>query len=242
MSRPVDFCIVGLGNPGSEYEGTRHNAGAIFVNYLANAMITFAGTPGPPVFTRRMSLSADIRDTVFTFGDTTSNITNSLRILLVKPLSMMNESGPVVKRVLEAYGIQRLDKQLMVVCDDLNTLPGSLSIQIGGTLRSLEGHGGITSICKTLDTTNFVRFRLGTGRPPSKSSISIQTWVLSKIPKENREMDLFGYLLQNTTSAMLEFAQTNDLQKVKKKWTSSKKIPKNLQVMQSLEFPIRIEG
>ncbi|CAG8771517.1 1671_t:CDS:2, partial [Acaulospora morrowiae] len=76
MSRPVDFVIVGLGNPESEYATTRHNAGYIFIDYLANTMVLAQeGAQGPPVFYRRFDLSADVRDTVFTFTTESENST-----------------------------------------------------------------------------------------------------------------------------------------------------------------------
>ncbi|RUS14621.1 peptidyl-tRNA hydrolase [Endogone sp. FLAS-F59071] len=242
MSRPVDFVIVGLGNVDPTYAGTRHNAGYIFINYLANAM--------------SMSSGADIRDTVFqtTFvaasspESSTSTVMNSLRVVLVKPLTAMNECGQSVRKVLQHYAVTDFKKQLLVVCDDLNTLPGALTLQsksrqgnvFGGTLRSLAGHKGVESICSVLETTEFVRFRLGIGRPTE--NISIPDYVLSSIAKENKEMDLFGYVLEQTTAALSEFAQTGDLQKVKKKYASSKKIPKKMTEMVSLEFPVDVHG
>ncbi|KAG2180947.1 hypothetical protein INT43_008527 [Umbelopsis isabellina] len=239
--RPVNYIIVGLGNIGSEYEETRHNAGSIFINYLSNALELAKGSSKAPVFQRMPHLSADILDTRLEV--TSNSVSNSLRVLLVKPLTMMNDAGTAVHKVLFNYGITdpvTIKQKLLVVADDLNTLPGALSIQTGGTLRSLAGHKGVESICQQLNTTNFVRFRLGIGRPAA--GMSIPNWVLSKFTTEKNEMNLFGYVLEQTAAALQEFAVSNDLQKVKKKYASSKKMPKNMTDMISLDFPVQTNG
>jgi PTH1 family peptidyl-tRNA hydrolase len=159
--RPVNYVIVGLGNIGSEFEETRHNAGTIFINYLSNALELSKGSTKAPVFQRMPHLSADVLDT--TLEVTSNNVSNSLRVVLMKPLTMMNDAGSAVQKVLLNYGITEsatIKQRLLVVADDLNTLPGSLSIQIGGTLRSLAGHKGVESICQQLNTTDFVRYGL----------------------------------------------------------------------------------
>ncbi|KAG2176558.1 hypothetical protein INT44_007221 [Umbelopsis vinacea] len=235
--RPVNYVIVGLGNIGSEYKETRHNAGYIFIDYLSNALELANGSTAAPVFQRLPHLQADVLDTTLMVSN--QNVTNSLRVLLVKPLTMMNDAGSAVKKILQQYEISGADikQRLIVIADDLNTLPGCLSIQIGGTLKSLAGHKGIESICRELETTDYVRFRLGIGRPIQ--GMTIPNWVLSNFTREKNEMNLFGYVLEQTAAALQEFALTNDLPKVKKKYTSSKKIPKNMTDMISLNFPVQ---
>jgi PTH1 family peptidyl-tRNA hydrolase len=157
--RPVNFVIVGLGNVGPEYKETRHNAGYIFINYLSNALELAKGSSAAPIFQRLPNLQADVLDTTLMVSN--QKVTNSLRILLVKPLTMMNDAGSAVKKVLDYYGIAgtaAIKQRLIVIADDLNTLPGCLSIQIGGTLRSLAGHKGVESICQRLETTDYVRY------------------------------------------------------------------------------------
>ncbi|CAG8531124.1 1003_t:CDS:2 [Ambispora leptoticha] len=238
MSRPVDVVVAGLGNPEIQYATTRHN------DYLANAMQSSQeeNNAVKPVFYRRFDLAADIRDTIFSTKteNGSSSVTKSLRVVLVKPLMNMNESGVPVQRVLQYYGITDT-KKLIVVCDDLNTLPGSLMIQGGGLLAAMQGHKGIESIANVLGTTEFIRFRLGIGRPPNEST-TITQWVLGSFTKENREMNLFGHLLHLTTHALYDYSIHQDLKKIKKKYAQSKKLPNKLKEMESLIFPIDLHG
>ncbi|CAG8481747.1 239_t:CDS:2 [Ambispora gerdemannii] len=238
MSRPVDIVVAGLGNPEPQYATTRHN------DYLANAMLSSQGENNAvkPVFYRRFDLTADIRDTIFSskIENGSSSVTKSFRVILMKPLLNMNESGVSIKKVLRYYEITDM-KKLIVVCDDLNALPGLLMIQGGGHLAALQGHKGIESIVNVLETTEFVRFRLGIGRPPNDST-TITQWVLGSFTKENREMDLFGHLLHLTTQALYDYSIHQDLKKIKKKYAQSKKLPNKLIEMESLIFPINLHG
>ncbi|KAG9302323.1 hypothetical protein G9A89_008815 [Geosiphon pyriformis] len=242
MSRPIDIVVAGLGNPDSQYSTTRHNAGFIFIDYLANVM-TFSqgeGNSALPVFYRRFDLMADIRDTTFSYTIETGSSSKSFRVILMKPLLNMNESGKSIQKVLNHFGVTDT-KKLIVVCDDLNTLPGALMIQGGGVLAAMQGHRGVESVANTLGTTEFIRFRLGIGRPPQDST-SITQWVLGSFSKEHREMDLFGHLLQLTTEALYDYSIYHDLKKVKKKFAQSRKIPNQLTEMTSLVFPVDLHG
>ncbi|KAG0093038.1 hypothetical protein BGZ93_008039 [Podila epicladia] len=160
---------------------------------------------------------------------------------MAKPLTFMNESGVAVKKIMDFYQITD-PKRVIVVSDDINTLPGSLAIQDGGDLKSLAGQKGQESIATVLGTTNFIRFRLGVGKPLSGSPTTIPQWVLGPFSRDNKEMDLFAYLMNHTTQALLDFVQTNDLKLCRKKFTKSKKIPNNLVPTESLISPVIIEG
>ncbi|KAG0055923.1 hypothetical protein BGZ83_007046 [Gryganskiella cystojenkinii] len=236
-TRPVDYLLVGLGNPGTEYATTRHNAGFLFIDYLANVMALDQKWRTPPVFQRRMNLSADVQDVEFSY----QKGSNSLRIVFAKPLTFMNESGIAVKKIMDFYQMTDV-KKLIVISDDINTLPGSLAIQDGGDLKSLAGQKGQESIGTVLGTTNFIRFRLGVGKPLSGSPVTIPQWVLGPFSSDNKEMDLFAYLMNHTTQALLDFVQTNDLKLCRKKFTKSKKIPSNLVPTDSLVYPVIVEG
>ncbi|CAG8718636.1 2443_t:CDS:2 [Dentiscutata erythropus] len=218
MSRPVDFVIAGLGNPEEEYATTRHNANAIGLEQ----------GEGAPVFYRRFNLSADVRDIPYTFKyeSGSSTVTNSLRIVLMKPLTAMNESGSSIQKVMKNYAVTD-SKKLIVVADDLNTQPGILMVQGGGELAAMRGHKGLENIVSVIGT-DFVR--LGIGRP-AENSTPISQWVLSPFTKENREMDLFGYLLQLTTQALENYSIHRDLKQVKKKFARPRKIPNKLTEM-----------
>ncbi|RHZ56319.1 hypothetical protein Glove_402g72 [Diversispora epigaea] len=243
MSRPVDYIIAGLGNPEPEYANTRHNAGYIFIDYLANVMTLTQGedVQNLPVFYRRIDLSADVRDTIFNITNETGTSigSNSTRVILMKPLNAMNESGLAIQKVMRHYNLSD-PKKLIVVADDLNTLPGTLMIQGGGDLAAMKGHKGLENIVSKIGT-DFVRFRLGIGRPYS-DSIPITQWVLGQFSKENREMDLFGHLLQLTTQALKDYNIHQDLKRVKKKYAHAKKLPNKLNEMNSLIFPVDVHG
>ncbi|RGB28488.1 peptidyl-tRNA hydrolase [Rhizophagus diaphanus] len=241
MSRPIDLVVVGLGNPEPEYATTRHNAGYIFIDYLANAISLAQGqaTGDLPKFYRRLDLSADVRDTLFTSTNEDGSITNSFRIILIKPLTAMNESGYAVQKVLQHFGVNDT-KKLIVAADDLNTLPGTLMIQSGGDLSAMKGHKGLENIVSVIGT-EFIRFRLGIGRPISKTT-EITQWVLTPFEKGNREMDLFGHLLHLTTQALYDYSIHKDLKRIKKKFAHNQKLPNKLTEMNSLVFPVDTHG
>jgi peptidyl-tRNA hydrolase, PTH1 family len=203
-----------------------------------------------------MYISADVCDMIYTVANTSKQ----LRLVLIKPITGMNDSGTPVGRVLVKYNCTNIAKQLIVVFDDLNTVPGAITLQNGGDLRAVKGHGGVENIAKILKTNDFIRFRIGIGRPPTTSSewtssgtknkvthqanesMSVPNWVLSKFSKENKEMDLVGYSLEVLAQALGHFAATGDLKATKKKYCTSKKIPNNLKKYESLSFPVIIGG
>lgn len=135
--------IVGLGNPGSEHTQTRHNVGFIALDFLQNAF----------------SASVFCED-----KKSTSLMANCLidqeKILLVKPLTYMNESGKSVRALVDFYKLAPSD--IIVIHDDLDIAPG--------TLRTTEssraaGHNGVQDIIEKLGTQDFFRIRIGIGRP-----------------------------------------------------------------------------
>lgn len=152
--------IVGLGNPGSEYEGTRHNAGWL-------ALASLAPQLGANYWKTECGASvAHIKE----------------EILLVKPLSFMNLSGGPVKNVLEKYKSSVDD--LIVVHDDLDIELGSIRVRKGG---SSAGHNGLKSLFEKLGTQDFVRVRIGIGRPSHNGPYT--DYVLDE-PKGKAKEDL----------------------------------------------------
>ena len=132
--------IVGLGNPGVDYEDTRHNIGFMVIDKLAREIgrDTLAWTED----TKRMAYVAKVGD-----------------VLLVKPVTFMNNSGEAVKKLVEFYNIDTSD--IWVIHDDLDLPMGKIRIrERGGT----AGHNGVESIMNHLGTDKFLRFRLGIGR------------------------------------------------------------------------------
>ena len=142
---PVDLLVVGLGNPGPEYAGTRHNVGADVVAGLAarHGARLRAG--------REQSLSADAR-------------IGGRRVALAFPQTYMNDSGRAVVALVRRYGIDDLAR-LVVVHDELDLPVGRLQVKEGG---GIAGHNGLRSVRDHLHDLGFVRIRIGVGRPPGR--------------------------------------------------------------------------
>ena len=135
--------IAGLGNPGQEYEGSRHNVGVLVVAGLADGC--------------GIRLSAGRGDFMSGAGQIAGG-----RVRLVVPLTYMNRSGLAVAQVLEEAGAA--PDELLVICDDVNLPLGQLRLRASG---SAGGHNGLSSIIDRLETEGFGRLRLGVGRPPN---------------------------------------------------------------------------
>lgn len=130
--------IVGLGNPGKEYDGTRHNFGFAVMDKLAQK---YDGN-----FTVNKKFHADICE-LFVNGE---------KIILVKPQTFMNKSGESVREVIGYFNIS--NDRIWVVFDDIDLEIGSVRIRKSG---GSGGHKGVQSIIDNIGTENFVRFRLG---------------------------------------------------------------------------------
>jgi PTH1 family peptidyl-tRNA hydrolase len=152
--------IVGLGNPGHNYERTRHNAGFLAVDALADK-------EGAPWKTDRKR-HADIAS--FRHGEE--------KILLAKPLTFMNLSGDAVSAIASFYGIEIGD--ILIVHDDMDIETGRMKFVAQG---SPAGHNGIKDIQQKLGSKAIARLRLGIGKPTKP--IATEDWVLSRLsPKE----------------------------------------------------------
>lgn len=142
--------IIGLGNPGSKYENTRHNVGFLAVDYLSERL-------GVHIFTKTFSK--------FNAIITEARI-NGNKLLLVKPLTYMNLSGEAVKPIIDWYKIDIED--MVVVYDDLDLPLGKLRIREKG---SAGGHNGMKSIIQHVGTDHFKRIRIGIDRPKEESVV-----------------------------------------------------------------------
>lgn len=150
--------VVGLGNPGPDYEGTRHNAGYMVLDKM------LAKTAGPGFKKHRFGLVALYRPGIF----------------LLKPLTFMNLSGDAVAPMMRFL---RLDsRQILVVSDDLDIELGRIRVRAGG---SPGGHNGLKSITERLGTEAFARVRVGIGRPADARQ-SIIDWVLGRFAPNER--------------------------------------------------------
>ena len=137
------WLLVGLGNPGRQYEGTRHNVGFDVVDHLA-------ATHG---FGRLKKWAAN--------AEVVKGVLGSEEVVLVKPLTFMNLSGEAVGAVAGFYKVPL--ERLVVVHDELDFEPGVVRLKVGG---GHGGHNGLRSIAAHLGA-EFVRVRLGIGKPPS---------------------------------------------------------------------------
>ncbi len=155
--------IVGLGNPGREYERTRHNAGFWWVDAIAAA--------------KRAHWSKEAK-----FSGWTTRIEEGGRdFWLLKPNTFMNESGRSVAAMLRFYRIE--PASMLVVHDELDLPPGTVKLKRGG---GTGGHNGLTDIAEALDTKDFWRLRIGIGHPGHKDLVS--DYVLDKARKVEQEV------------------------------------------------------
>jgi len=155
----LDLLVTGLGNPGREYERTRHNVGWMVVDELGRRRdgsfrSKFAGQ------------LAEVRD-----GD--------LRLALLKPETYMNVSGRSVGAAARFFKVE--PGALLVVHDDVDLEPGRLQARLGG---GLAGHNGLRSIAEVLGTQDFLRLRIGVGRPGRGDRRPVADYVLSAFEPE----------------------------------------------------------
>ncbi len=163
--------LVGLGNPGNKYEETRHNVGFRFLDLLAESEgICFAAAP-------RFR------------AETASWESPAGRILLVKPQTFMNNSGEAVGALARYYQVE--EQSIIVVYDDLDLPVGKLRIKTGG---GHGGHNGLRSIHAHVPSTDYVRVKIGIGRPPHGD---ITAWVLGRADEGDRadEARIFAVLM-----------------------------------------------
>ena len=160
---PFDALIVGLGNPGKEYARSRHNVGEETVVELARrASVTLKAG-------RDRALVAEARLAAH-------------RVVLAFPTTYMNDSGVAVGGLVRRYAIEG-PGSIVIVHDELDLPVGAVRIKVGG---GLAGHNGLRSITQHLHTQDYLRVRIGVGKPPSKERGSAH--VLNRVPAKDREL------------------------------------------------------
>ncbi|NNN20548.1 MAG: aminoacyl-tRNA hydrolase, partial [Acidimicrobiales bacterium] len=156
----MDFLVAGLGNPGSQYKDTRHNIGFKAVDSLADRFsVSFKSD--------KLSKS-EITD--FTVQ---SSIGSNISLQLVKPQTFMNDSGISVRKLFERSSFSGQIDSVIIIHDELDLPCGKIKIKVGG---GLAGHNGLISIRNHLHTQDFLRIRVGIGRPNQNGA----DYVLSK--------------------------------------------------------------
>jgi len=159
----LDLLVAGLGNPGREYERTRHNAGWLVLDELARRH-------GGSWRSKFSGSLAEVR-----LGD--------LRLALLKPETYMNESGRSAGAAVRFFKVE--PKQVLVVHDDVDLEAGRLQARAGG---GLAGHNGLRSLAQHLGSQDFLRLRIGVGRPGRGDPRPVADWVLSPFaPEEDAE-------------------------------------------------------
>ena len=158
----AEWLIAGLGNPGPKYDGTRHNAGFMALDYLAgewSARVTRAKFEG-------------LYDTVTVDGR---------KAALLKPQTFMNLSGHSVGALADFFKIP--PQRVIVLCDDVTQAPGKLRIRPSG---SAGGHNGLKDIIACLGSQEFPRVRIGVGEKPHPD-YDLADWVLGRFSAEDRK-------------------------------------------------------
>jgi PTH1 family peptidyl-tRNA hydrolase len=164
--------IVGLGNPGQQYEKTRHNAGFLFVDYLAN------------FFDANWVAAGQFQ------GEMAECNISGGRLVLLKPMTLMNKSGMSVGKVLRYYKFR--PEELLVAHDELELAEGIVRLKRDG---GHSGHNGLRDIIANIDSRDFYRLRVGIGRPSAGKGVA--DYVLSKMSADSQLnlMRLFEALL-----------------------------------------------
>lgn len=187
-----EYMIVGLGNPGRQYEGTRHNAGFICIDMLADKY-------GIKISKLKFkSLMGEGR-------------IEGKRCLLLKPQTFMNLSGEAVRDAVEFYKIPT--ENVIVICDDISLEPGKMRIRRKG---SHGGQNGMRNIIYHLKDDNFPRIKIGIGAKPNPD-YDLADWVLSRFSQS--EAKLIKQIADDTVSAV-EYMVKGDIDKAMSNYNS----------------------
>lgn len=158
---PVDFLIVGLGNPDKKYEGTRHNAGFMVVEALAEDL---------GVRVNRAKYKSLVGEAVI----------GGKKVLLMKPQTYMNNSGEAVREALAFYKLP--PEQCLIVCDDITLPVGTVRLRRKG---SDGGQRGVRSIITLCGSEQFPRVKVGVGQKPHPD-YDLAAWVLSRFAENEK--------------------------------------------------------
>ena len=172
---PVEYIVVGLGNPDREYENTRHNAGFIMIDFIADKI---------GVKINRVKFKSLVGE---------GNIGGS-KVLLMKPSTYMNNSGEAVIEAMKFYKIP--PENVIVLLDDINLDVGKMRIRSKG---SDGGQKGMRSIIYLSGKDNFPRVKIGIGKKPNPE-YDLASWVLSKFTKD--ELTTLEKIAENSYEAV----------------------------------------
>ena len=178
--------IVGLGNPGSQYTNTRHNAGFWFVDTLCK------------------KYGFDLKDNKKFYGEAANVDINNHSVWLLKPMTYMNHSGKALQSLTQFYKIK--PEEILVAYDELDLPPGTVKLKKGG---GHGGHNGLRDIISLIGSNEFYRIRLGIGHPGHKSQVV--SWVLNRASSDdeisiNNAIDKSLAVLEDLLDGQLEKA------------------------------------
>ena len=180
------LCIVGLGNPGSKYNGTRHNVGK---DWLINISQRYFKE-----FQNKPKYEAG-------FGES-----HNADTLWITPSNFVNESGRTISKILKSNNLET--NMFLIIHDDLDLEPGELRLKEDG---GHGGHNGLRDIIKRTGKSNFIRLRVGIGHPGTKDEVT--NWVLNKFSSNEKKSIGNAY---SKFEAVFEMIVSNQLQEVQK--------------------------
>ena len=182
--------IVGLGNPTLKYSKTRHNVGFETIDVLS----------------KKHKIKVKKNQFKSLIGE---GFINDEKVILVKPMTYMNNSGEAVKEIVDYYKVNP-NEDLIVISDDLNLDVGVLRLRSKG---SAGGHNGLKSIIKCIETESFHRVRIGVGKVPANRDVI--THVLSRFGKDDRKIVKESF---NVAAQAIECAITDGMDKAMSKY------------------------
>lgn len=184
------FLIVGLGNPGSQYENTKHNIGFKTIDCLCE------------------KLSIVLNTTKFN-GLLAFHQFQDKKFIIAKPMTFMNNSGHFVYECAKFYKIP--NNNIFVIYDDINIDVGKIKIRLKG---SSGGQNGIKNIIQMLGSENIKRVKIGIGKP----DFDLSSYVLSEFKKN--DLDNVNRSIEKATSAILEYIDDQNMEKIMNKYNS----------------------
>jgi PTH1 family peptidyl-tRNA hydrolase len=174
---PAQWLVVGLGNPGTKYAHTRHNIGYRVIDILLHRHTErFIGVPGVPARVARTGVAGH-------------------GVLIVRPTTFMNESGLAVAPLAASYAIPA--DHVIVVHDELDLPAGTVRVKLGG---NENGHNGLKSVTGELGTRDYVRVRVGIGRPAAGRSVVEH--VLEPLQKGSLDLDALHDAVRTAADAV----------------------------------------
>ncbi len=186
INKVYKLCIVGLGNPGSKYNGTRHNVGK---DWLINISQRYFKE-----FQNKPKYEAE-------FGES-----HNADTLWITPSNFVNESGRTISKILKSNNLET--NMFLIIHDDLDLESGELRIKEGG---GHGGHNGLRDIIKRTGKSDFIRLRVGIGHPGTKDEVT--NWVLNKFSSNEKKSIENAY---SKFEAVFEMIMSNQLQEVQK--------------------------